>query len=107
MKTIRNALRLVLLAIGLISCSRVWADPVPTLRKWTVDGVVRQALIYAPAEATTTATPVVFAFHGIGGGWLITETKEFEGLLLYLDKNRETVWTAPFGEVTEYIKEKR
>ena len=67
MKTICNARRLVWLAIGLISWSRVWADPVPTLRKWTVDGVVRQALIYAPAEAKTTATPVVFAFHGHGG----------------------------------------
>lgn len=32
-----------------------------------MDGVVREALIYAPATARTKATPVVFVFHGHGG----------------------------------------
>ena len=34
---------------------------------WKVDGVEREALIYAPPQAKTNATPVVFAFHGHGG----------------------------------------
>ncbi len=34
---------------------------------YTVDGVGREALIYAPPSAKTTATPVVFVFHGHGG----------------------------------------
>ena len=32
-----------------------------------VDGVERTALVYAPADAKTTNTPVVFVFHGHGG----------------------------------------
>lgn len=36
-------------------------------RGWTVDGVARQALVYAPESAKSDATPVVFAFHGHGG----------------------------------------
>ena len=34
---------------------------------WKVDGVERQGLVYAPEGAKTTASPVVFAFHGHGG----------------------------------------
>ena len=32
-----------------------------------MDGVVREALVYAPANAKINATPIVFAFHGHGG----------------------------------------
>jgi len=39
----------------------------PVRRQWTVDGVARDALVYAPAQAKTIATPVVFSFHGHGG----------------------------------------
>ena len=35
--------------------------------EWTIDGVVREALVCAPANAKTNAAPVVFAFHGHGG----------------------------------------
>ncbi|HXS67902.1 MAG TPA: prolyl oligopeptidase family serine peptidase [Candidatus Polarisedimenticolia bacterium] len=33
----------------------------------TVDGVVRTALVYAPTNARSVSTPVVFVFHGHGG----------------------------------------
>jgi polyhydroxybutyrate depolymerase len=36
-------------------------------REWKVDGVRREALVYAAPAAKTAATPVVFAFHGHGG----------------------------------------
>ena len=42
------------------------AEP-PARREWTVDGVVREALVHVPAKAKSEATPVVFAFHGHGG----------------------------------------
>jgi polyhydroxybutyrate depolymerase len=42
------------------------AEP-PTRREWTVGGVSREALVYAPAQAKTNAAPVIFAFHGHGG----------------------------------------
>ncbi len=34
---------------------------------FTVDGVARTALVYAPPSARTTNTPLVFVFHGHGG----------------------------------------
>jgi len=45
----------------------VAVDPVPVEKKWEVDGVDREGLVYAPTLATTSPTPVVFAFHGHGG----------------------------------------
>jgi len=38
-----------------------------TRREWTVDGVVREALISVPEKAKSEPTPVVFGFHGHGG----------------------------------------
>ena len=39
-----------------------------TTMTWTVDGVQRQALVFAPAPATNAhPVPLVFAFHGHGG----------------------------------------
>ena len=37
------------------------------IMRWTVDGVDRQAMVYIPGSAKTSATPVIFAFHGHGG----------------------------------------
>jgi len=35
--------------------------------QFAVDGVIRTALVYAPATARTNSTPLVFVFHGHGG----------------------------------------
>ena len=46
------------------------AESLPAgLERWEikVDGVAREALVYAPASAKQKAAPVVFAFHGHGG----------------------------------------
>lgn len=45
----------------------VRAADVPERREWKVEGTTREALVYAPATAKTTPSPVVFAFHGHGG----------------------------------------
>ncbi len=60
--------RLLLLGLVVLS-STPTARAAETLarRQWTVDGVVREALVYAPPQAGTNAAPVVFAFHGHGG----------------------------------------
>jgi polyhydroxybutyrate depolymerase len=39
----------------------------PARREWTIEGVAREGLVYAPAQATTQPSPVVFIFHGHGG----------------------------------------
>ncbi|MDO8545056.1 MAG: hypothetical protein Q7S40_31830 [Opitutaceae bacterium] len=53
------------LALGAISTGQ--AADLPPQREWTVDGVVRSALVYVPTAVRTHVTPVVFAFHGHGG----------------------------------------
>ena len=58
------------LALSLAAFTGVRAADAPVRREWTVDGVVREALVYAPATAKTNATPLVFVFHGHGGGML-------------------------------------
>ena len=39
-------------------------------REFTVDGVVREALISIPAKANSEPSPLVFGFHGHGGNML-------------------------------------
>jgi polyhydroxybutyrate depolymerase len=41
---------------------------------WTIDGVQRAAIVFAPAPTTTGAVkhPLVFAFHGHGGNAQVT-----------------------------------
>jgi polyhydroxybutyrate depolymerase len=43
------------------------AAPVAKHLEWTIDGVKREAVIYIPPTATTSSTPIIFAFHGHGG----------------------------------------
>ncbi len=61
----RNAGLLAALLL-FVSVSLRAADA-PVHRKWTVDGVEREAIVHAPASAKSNAAPVVFAFHGHGG----------------------------------------
>jgi polyhydroxybutyrate depolymerase len=51
----------------LLSALRTPAADAPARREWNVDGVTREALVYAPPRARTNATPLLFAFHGHGG----------------------------------------
>lgn len=52
---------------ALLTISTAQAADTLTRRQWTVDGFVREALVYVPPQARTNAAPVVFAFHGHGG----------------------------------------
>jgi polyhydroxybutyrate depolymerase len=60
-------LSLLLGCLVLLTASTARAATPLVHRQWTVDGVVREALVYAPASARTNAAPLVFAFHGHGG----------------------------------------
>lgn len=71
MKTRRHHLgsALLLLALLPLGCA-LTADALPEgFQRWElqVDGVAREALVYAPPSAQEKATPVVFVFHGHGG----------------------------------------
>jgi polyhydroxybutyrate depolymerase len=39
----------------------------PQKLEWTVDGVAREGLVYAPAKESPDGPPLVFGFHGHGG----------------------------------------
>lgn len=39
----------------------------PVTRSWEIEGVKREAIIYAPAKKTASKAPLVFDFHGHGG----------------------------------------
>jgi polyhydroxybutyrate depolymerase len=67
--------RLLPIFIALLMISRVKAGDELTRREWKVDGVMREALVYAPSAAKTSATPVIFAFHGHGGTMAYSERK--------------------------------
>lgn len=43
------------------------ADREPVRKTWTVGPITREALVFLP-ESTSSPAPVVFAFHGHGGG---------------------------------------
>lgn len=58
---------LVLVLDTLLSVGRATAAEALAQRQWSVDGVVRQALLYSPSQARTNPAPVVFVFHGHGG----------------------------------------
>src|SRR5262245_56435394 len=64
MSRLRNSIFLALLFVVVSSPVRAADSPV---RHWTVDGVDREALVYAPDSANTNPSPVIFAFHGHGG----------------------------------------
>src|SRR4051794_10932561 len=36
-------------------------------QEWKVDGVAREALVFAPPDAKTKEAPLLFVFHGHGG----------------------------------------
>ena len=62
MKTLHLLLSLILVALHSAGAANELVR-----EQWTVDGVVREAIISIPPEAKTKPAPLVFAFHGHGG----------------------------------------
>jgi len=60
-------LALIFMSLAMLTASNLFAADPLARRQWTVDGVVREALVYVPTSAQSNAAPVVFAFHGHGG----------------------------------------
>jgi polyhydroxybutyrate depolymerase len=56
-----------ILAVCLAAAFPAHGEDALARREWKVDGVLREALVHAPASAKTNRSPVVFAFHGHGG----------------------------------------
>lgn len=60
-------LLLVLLILSISSFGQKIGFLAPQVMEWKVGDTMRKALVYIPPGAKTTATPVIFAFHGHGG----------------------------------------
>lgn len=56
---------LCLIAFLIVSVPVVAGEP--ARQTWSVDGVEREGLVYAPESAKKSPTPIVFVFHGHGG----------------------------------------
>lgn len=59
----RTISALVILAALALSADA--ADPHPM--SWTVDGIEREAIVYAPTKPPKSGSPLLFVFHGHGG----------------------------------------
>ena len=57
---------MLLLLLSLLGSTIGGAAVTPSTMTWRIDGAERQAIVYAPAKATKSKVPVVFAFHGGG-----------------------------------------
>lgn len=88
------------------------ADAAETLvtREWKAGGLPRKALLYVPAKAKDEATPVVFAFHGHGGG-MTQVARSFglhtlwpEAIVVYMDGLPTAGLTDPDGKLPGWQK---
>ena len=61
-------------------------------------------LIALVEEAGRRGTMLNFTFHGIGGDHLSVSTEAHEELLAYLDRHRDTYWTATFLEQMRWVR---
>ena len=90
---------------------RGWAaNAVLVAREWTLDGVVREALVRVPAKASLTAAPVVFAFHGHGGN-MTQAARSFsvhtlwpEAIVVYMQGLPTSGMTDPDGKLPGWQK---
>src|SRR5262245_17094796 len=80
---------LLFVVISLGAAAPVCAAAKPETMTWTVDGIERRALVYAPSKATRGKAPIVFGFHGSGdnvGHFSITGFQEAwpEAVIVYM-----------------------
>jgi peptidoglycan/xylan/chitin deacetylase (PgdA/CDA1 family) len=66
-----------------------------------------EGMIEIAERARASGSWAVILFHGVGGDYISVETKAHEGFLKYLVENRDTIWTAPFGEISGFISKNR
>jgi peptidoglycan/xylan/chitin deacetylase (PgdA/CDA1 family) len=78
------------------------------VRSWSIeDGVTADAIIAKIEHGMRNGGWSVLTFHGVGGDYLTTSMKDFEGLLAYLDAQRERIWTDTLYGVASYVRRRR
>lgn len=70
----------IAIVISVLIGSGAVAQPAARQVNVRVEGVLRTALVYAPATAGRTPTPVIFVFHGHGGSAENSARSNYQGL---------------------------
>lgn len=70
-----------------------WSGEKMTAKDW--EAVVEQA--------KSQGAWLIIMFHGVGGDYLTEPEDAHKAFLQYLQKNSDTVWTAPFGQVANAV----
>lgn len=99
--------------VGCVALRCGAAEAALVTREWTVDGVVRKALVHVPAAANQpagVAAPVVFAFHGHGGG-MVQASRSFgvhalwpDAVVVYMQGLPTKGMTDPEGKLPGWQK---
>ena len=74
---------------------------------WGVIDPTGEELIEYVKEAQEKGTIGVFMFHSVGGGYLNVSDEAHEELLVYLEKNKDVIWTGTFMKVMKWVMDQR
>ena len=77
------------------------------LWSWRCEQLTGAHMVGFAEEGTAKGTWEIFVFHGIDDGPLNTAARHLERLLVYLDRNRDRIWTAPVRDVATRIRDWR
>jgi len=72
---------------------------------WGVEDPSGEELIAYVKQALERGTLAVIMFHSVGGGYLNVSSEAHEQLLEYLDRQRDTLWVAPFQQVMQHVSQ--
>jgi sialate O-acetylesterase len=73
---------------------------------YVVNGQTGEELIELVKQAMKSNALIVFLFHGVGGEHpLNISLSDHRKLLHFLKQNEKEIWTAPFVEIAEHVKE--
>jgi hypothetical protein len=71
------------------------------------EGLSGAQLIALVEDAGRRGTMVNLTFHGIGGDYLQISNEAHEALLAWLNAHRDEYWTATFGEIMQWVRDRR
>ena len=73
---------------------------------YMINGESGEQLINLVKKAASENTLVVFLFHGVGGEHSLNVSIDaHRQLLIYLNKHRKDIWTAPMIDIAHFIKD--
>jgi peptidoglycan-N-acetylglucosamine deacetylase len=72
---------------------------------YMINGQTSAQMISLVKEAMQKNSAIIFLFHGVGGEHgLNVDLKAHRELLQFLKANEKDIWTAPFMDITEFIR---